>query len=175
MSISKSCLNFSHFFFIDNMLITKKQLELFKSFDLSIKNIFPEEYIQLNRHHLVCFPKLRLKKYFNMVFSVLNSSIMITWIFRRVCWSCSRDKFSDSAFLQIDSVKTASSGVIDSGPENDFVACSAYNEPVVNGSGWFTFDTNEFDFMLNSKYIFMFKAKSLRRTFYHCWELVLVL
>ena len=70
MSISKSCLNFSIFFLINNMLIAKKLLELFKSFDLGIYYVFTKENIQLNRHHFVRFSKLRLNKYFSMIFLV---------------------------------------------------------------------------------------------------------
>ena len=61
MSISKSSLDFGHFFLVNDMLLAKKLLELFKSFDLSINNIFPKEYIQLNRHQLIGFSEFRLK------------------------------------------------------------------------------------------------------------------
>ena len=74
--------------------------------------------------------------------------IRITCILRSVCCNWSRDSFSDSAFLQIDSVKVTFSD------PNDFVDRSAYV-----GSGWFisilSSGAIEVGFILNWKYIFM--------------------
>ena len=59
--IAKSSLNFGNFFFINNMLVVEKLLQLFQSIDLGINNIFAKVNIQLNRHQLIGLSEFRLK------------------------------------------------------------------------------------------------------------------